>query len=232
MKDLFDGKSKILIATAAITQIINALMWYGIARIEKFAGYEFDISGKMGIWPVALLRFCIFFFLIALIASNAVGKKAFTVLFVCLSVAGVYSDFKSGITYLNQYNNIVKIRDERYEIQSITLEELSQITDGKENRLVYIGREDCPACRGIPEYLENLAKQQPLKIYYYNTGLDRENNYDGMMTVLDKVGVSAVPSVAGIVKGEGTAVYGGDEITANLERYIHSEKVKGNFFTK
>ena len=232
MKDLFDGKSKMLIVVAVITQIINALMWYGVSRIEKFAGYEFDISGKMGIWPVAFLRFCIFFLLIALIVSNAVGKKAFTVLFLCLCIAGVYSDFKSGITYLNQYNNIVKIRNERYEIQNITLEELSRFADGKENRLIYIGREDCPACRGIPEYLENLAKQQPLKIYYYNTGLDRENNYDGMMTVLEKIGVSAVPSVAGVVKGEGTAVYGGDEITANLERYIHSEKVKGNFFTE
>ena len=217
---------------AVITQIINALMWYGVSRIEKFAGYEFDISGKMGIWPVAFLRFCIFFLLIALIVSNAVGKKAFTVLFFCLCIAGVYSDFKSGITYLNQYNNIVKIRNERYEIQNITLEELSRFADGKENRLIYIGREDCPACRGIPEYLENLAKQQPLKIYYYNTGLDRENNYDGMMTVLEKIGVSAVPSVAGVVKDEGTAVYSGDEITANLERYIHSEKVKGNFFTE
>ena len=112
------------------------------------------------------------------------------------------------------------------------MEELSRFADGKENRLIYIGREDCPACRGIPEYLENLAKQQPLKIYYYNTGLDRENNYDGMMTVLEKIGVSAVPSVAGVVKGEGTAVYSGDEIIANLERYIHSEKVKGNFFTE
>lgn len=232
MKDLFDGKSKILIVVAVITQIINALMWYGVSRIEKFAGYEFDISGKMGIWPVAFLRFCIFFLLIALIVSNAVGKKAFTVLFLCLCIAGVYSDFKSGITYLNQYNNIVKIRNERYEIQNITLEELSRFADGKENRLIYIGREDCPACRGIPEYLENLAKQQPLKIYYYNTGLDRENNYDGMMTVLEKIGVSAVPSVAGVVKGEGAAVYSGDEITANLERYIHSEKVKGNFFTE
>lgn len=129
------------------------------------------------------------------------GQKAFTVLFFCLCIAGVYSDFKSGITYLNQYNNIVKIRNERYEIQNITLEELSRFADGKENRLIYIGREDCPACRGIPEYLENLAKQQPLKIYYYNTGLDRENNYDGMMTVLEKIGVSAVPSVAGVVKG-------------------------------
>ena len=217
---------------AVITQIINALMWYGVSRIEKFAGYEFDISGKMGIWPVAFLRFCIFFLLIALIVSNAVGKKPFTVLFLCLCIAGVYSDFKSGITYLNQYNNIVKIRNERYEIQNITLEELSRFADGKENRLIYIGREDCPACRGIPEYLENLAKQQPLKIYYYNTGLDRENNYDGMMTVLEKIGVSAVPSVAGVVKGEGAAVYSGDEITANLERYIHSEKVKGNFFTE
>ena len=78
MKDLFDGKSKILIVVAVITQIINALMWYGVSRIEKFAGYEFDISGKMGIWPVAFLRFCIFFLLIALIASNVVGKKAFT----------------------------------------------------------------------------------------------------------------------------------------------------------
>ena len=214
MKDLFDGKSKILIAVAVITQIINALMWYGVSRIEKFAGYEFDISGKMGIWPVAFLRFCIFFLLIALIVSNAVGKKAFTVLFLCLCIAGVYSDFKSGITYLNQYNNIVKIRNERYEIQNISLEELSRFAAGKENRLIYIGREDCPACRGIPEYLENLAKQQPLKIYYYNTGLDRENNYDGMMTVLEKIGVSAVPSVAGVVKGRGTAVYGGDEITA------------------
>ena len=232
MKDLFDGKSKILIVVAVITQIINALMWYGVSRIEKFAGYEFDISGKMGIWPVAFLRFCIFFLLVALIASNVVGKKAFTVLFLCLCIAGVYSDFKSGITYLNQYNNIVKIRNERYEIQNITLEELSRFADGKENRLIYIGREDCPACRGIPEYLENLAKQQPLKIYYYNTGLDRENNYDGMMTVLEKIGVSAVPSVAGVVKGEGAAVYSGDEITANLERYIHSEKVKGNFFTE
>ena len=232
MKDLFDGKSKILIVVAVITQIINALMWYGVSRIEKFAGYEFDISGKMGIWPVAFLRFCIFFLLIALIVSNAVGKKAFTALFLCLCIAGVYSDFKSGITYLNQYNNIVKIRNERYEIQNITLEELSRFADGKENRLIYIGREDCPACRGIPEYLENLAKQQPLKIYYYNTGLDRENNYDGMMTVLEKIGVCAVPSVAGVVKGEGTAVYGGDEITTNLERYIHSEKVKGNFFTE
>ena len=232
MKDLFDGKSKILIVVAVITQIINALMWYGVSRIEKFAGYEFDISGKMGIWPVAFLRFCIFFLLIALIVSNAVGKKAFTVLFLCLCIAGVYSDFKSGITYLNQYNNIVKIRNERYEIQNITLEELSRFADGKENRLIYIGREDCPACRGIPEYLENLAKQQPLKIYYYNTGLDRENNYEGMMTVLEKIGVSAVPSVAGVVKGEGAAVYSGDEITANLERYIHSEKVKGNFFTE
>ena len=65
MKDLFDGKSKILIVVAIITQIINALMWYGVSRIEKFAGYEFDISGKMGIWPVAFLRFCIFFLLIA-----------------------------------------------------------------------------------------------------------------------------------------------------------------------
>ena len=217
---------------AVITQIINALMWYGVSRIEKFAGYEFDISGKMGIWPVAFLRFCIFFLLVALIASNVVGKKAFTVLFLYLCIAGVYSDFKSGITYLNQYNNIVKIRNERYEIQNITLEELSRFADGKENRLIYIGREDCPACRGIPEYLENLAKQQPLKIYYYNTGLDRENNYDGMMTVLEKIGVSAVPSVAGVVKDEGTAVYSGDEITANLKRYIHSEKVKGNFFTE
>ena len=63
MKDLFDGKSKMLIVVAVITQIINALMWYGVSHIEKFAGYEFDISGKMGIWPVAFLRFCIFFLL-------------------------------------------------------------------------------------------------------------------------------------------------------------------------
>ena len=77
MKDLFDGKSKMLIVVAVITQIINALMWYGVSRIEKFAGYEFDISGKMGIWPVAFLRFCIFFSFDCFDCVKCRGQKGF-----------------------------------------------------------------------------------------------------------------------------------------------------------
>ena len=80
--------------------------------------------------------------------------------------------------------------------ESITLEELDGLS-ARENVtcMVYILEDDCAACEQLTPVLVEYLDETHQSMLCYNTSPDRDKDYEGMLAILEKYGVSSVPSV-------------------------------------
>ncbi len=119
---------------------------------------------------------------------------------------------------------IKKIVDEKeYKktgIEKIHLADLKDILAKKKSATIYIGREDCPACRYIFPKLEMYVYKKQIGILTYNTIEDRDTNREELMKVLEMLNVDTVPIILEIEDGVVSNSYRVEEI---LEKYIEKE---------
>lgn len=112
------------------------------------------------------------------------------------------------------------IRENRFSqtgFNQIHLNDLEALLTEKRTATVYIGREDCPACKDIFPKLEMYLYSNQKSILSYSTIEDREDNLEKLMEVLDALGVDAVPVVLEIEDGIVTEAYFVEDIE---KRYI------------
>ncbi|WP_220709456.1 hypothetical protein, partial [Brochothrix thermosphacta] len=89
---------------------------------------------------------------------------------------------------------------ETQNIKEITWDELKELEKKSDhNRLVYVGREDCPTCQKFKPEIAAVAYNNDFIVYYYNTRKDRqEADFDDKIKHLK---IDRVPSVLIVGKG-------------------------------
>lgn len=130
-----------------------------------------------------------------------------------------------------KYDAILKEQLEKIETQNIkeiTWDELKELEKKSDhNRLVYIGREDCPTCQKFKPEIAAVAYNNDFIVYYYNTTKDRqEADFDDKIKHLK---IDRVPSVLIVGKGKVTnitdKIKDSEELDAKFE-YLDENKGK------
>ena len=130
-----------------------------------------------------------------------------------------------------KYDAILKEQLEKIETQNIkeiTWDELKELEKKSDhNRLVYVGREDCPTCQKFKPEIAAVAYNNDFIVYYYNTTKDRqEADFDDKIKHLK---IDRVPSVLIVGKGKVTnitdKIKDSEELDAKFE-YLDENKGK------
>jgi predicted bacteriocin transport accessory protein len=90
--------------------------------------------------------------------------------------------------------------DAQYFINISDYEEFSRINDG----IIYFGRDSCPECAKFTPILKEIAIEQKIDIYYFNTDYFRQNSIlseDELQTIFNEYHVTNVPILIGIKHG-------------------------------
>lgn len=127
----------------------------------------------------------------------SVVLKAATVIIIilCIFIMGYFVGKSELKIYSDDY-----IKNEW--IKGITLQELVLCTEGEEENLIYIGRNDCNECQNFEKEFATVLEKYEVEAVAYYTNLDRDgNNANYMQNVLDKYNVTEVPCVI-VVKNE------------------------------
>ena len=132
-----------------------------------------------------------------------------------------------------KYDAILKEQLEKIETQNIkeiTWDELKELEKKSDhNRLVYVGREDCPTCQKFKPEIAAVAYNNDFIVYYYNTTKDRqEADFDDKIKHLK---IDRVPSVLIVGKGKVTNIT--DKITDSEEldaKFEYLDENKGKLF--
>lgn len=132
-----------------------------------------------------------------------------------------------------KYDAILKEQLEKIETQNIkeiTQDELKELEKKSDhNRLVYVGREDCPTCQKFKPEIAAVAYNNDFIVYYYNTTKDRqEADFDDKIKHLK---IDRVPSVLIVGKGKVTNIT--DKITDSEEldaKFEYLDENKGKLF--
>ena len=78
-------------------------------------------------------------------------------------------------------NNVITSEYKEKEYPNLTyinLEDYKKIVNSNEKQIVVISQEDCADCEKTQEYLNKLAKEQNIKINYYNVTFNTEDEYN------------------------------------------------------
>ena len=217
----------ILCGIILIMSIITIIPYLLMLRLYIYDGYRtyhrFIANPLMCLF--GFIVFCVFFLPIWDVKETPTIAKCTFLLFLCFFSIQLLHSVK---TIWPHFENSIINRDVRFEIEKITLSELDNISDG--NHIIYVGRPSCNYCNLTYDYLYKRTLEQPLKISYYNTELDRENNNKLMTDILDKYNIKSVPAVLFIVNGqlEKTILY--EEIHNDFGAIIHNYKTQNIYF--
>lgn len=81
--------------------------------------------------------------------------------------------------FLKKYNVIEGEYVSAYpNLTYIDLEDYKEIVNSNSKQLVVIAQEGCTGCDEAQEYLNKIAKEQNLKVNYYNVSFETEDDYD------------------------------------------------------
>ncbi|MCL2558847.1 MAG: thioredoxin family protein [Turicibacter sp.] len=87
--------------------------------------------------------------------------------------------------------------DELYELLNTETED-----EDETSVFVYIGRPTCPMCQEFEPILEEALVYLGMELKYFQTDMARVENEDLMLTMMETLGITGVPTVAYIVNGE------------------------------
>lgn len=101
----------------------------------------------------------------------------------------------------------------------ISLEELQDIINGKNEGLIYIyiGRDSCPECHRFYPQLCEVLEQNNINIIYYSTEPDRNERPDEMNKILNTIDVEKVPAVVEIEDDQIKNIFDGDSFLEYME---------------
>lgn len=135
----------------------------------------------------------VFIFLKIAISSVVINweiVKKYKIYFLALAlIMVVVTGFAMRFTREKQNENQV--------LAPITTTEFIQLENSipEDMLIVYIGKPDCKACSEAQPEIQKLAQEEELNAYYYDTQAAREQGEEQMYALLNRYGVSVVPSV-------------------------------------
>lgn len=120
--------------------------------------------------------------------------------------------FYSAVTAIRCTNYMEKYTRKKGIEANCTLEDLEDIITSRKNGIIYFKRDDCPACLEIEEELKKYLEDNNYKYMCYSTTLDKNTRLEEMWEQLDNYGISFVPTLLYIEKGNIIYHYEGNEI--------------------
>lgn len=105
-----------------------------------------------------------------------------------------------------------------------SLIELDQMQETTDAGMIYFYRNDCSECKKSTPAIMEIVKKYNQEIYYYNTSVDRDNNYDEMIKVLESYNVTEVPAFVIYKDGKVIKSFGADNIILNVQDYLSNLK--------
>lgn len=234
---------KIRVGTICTLGILTSIILFLITcHFQIRDGYARDagiyvsdiISSSLWILLGLCIIFIVLFFNLPRFSNRKITRliALISLLFLVIMGVGIYISWQ--ISFERLKNKTV----EHENIQLITLQELEKVIKESDYQVVYIGRNDCPLCEYIMPKLTSYLELNHLKILYYNTQQDRENNKENMYKILDSIPVQGVPFIMIIEHGVISARFTGENILDELSEYINAHKVitpisnGGNNFSK
>lgn len=97
------------------------------------------------------------------------------------------------IYYINNIN--------RYFV-NISNQEIEYIIYQDKYNIIYVGRPSCPQCAIVEPLFRNIARNNSVTVYYYNTHIAREENSDKMIEVITRHNINTIPTVLYTRNGE------------------------------
>lgn len=223
----FKKSNLILFAVIFALTAANMLVWLVHYVLVRTDGFYTNITGHPAI-PFAVFILAAVFLTGTAHAGNlpffsfAVSVPAALVLLALLAGTGaeVYRHFE----------NSVLLKNERFETEQISLNELENISSG--NYVVYVGEPDCNCCRDAYDILYKTCLQSPLQLHYYNTSADRETGKDRMSEILAKYDIEIVPAVVFFVDGKADKTISYREIVSGFYGDIDEYARRNVYFNK
>lgn len=211
-----------------LLNLLPCLLYYIRYRLESYNGYYTHLN--LGIAP----GFCFLLFIVFSVFFIPVLNEKLSLysagLFVFFAGVVLSSSIIGSLSVWKNVENSLILKATRYEIESITLTEFENVED--KDCIVYVGRPSCQDCVDAYSFLDSVRDNQPLKILYYDTDLDRDTNYESMMWTLQHYGVESVPAVVFVIDGKPDKTIFGDEIETQFEDTIHEYKTQNIYFNK
>lgn len=156
---------------------------------------EYGITGKDELLSTGN-EIIIFYLPIIIIILNFIllccksMKKQVLVFLSLISVCAII--FSSVLTIKISYN-VNNYQPKYIEMEELKLNSLQDFFKSKESGAVYIKRNDCAQCNEMDEIISKIITNRNVKVYFYSTSEDRDNNADEMYGFLDSIKVSYVP---------------------------------------
>lgn len=197
-------------------------------RLEKFDGY-LPYYNYYTWLAVPIVIFAVYSAVTLLLYMTG-KKKLISLVSVAVLTFNILLCGDSFVQIYRHFKNSYLLRNERYALQEISLEQASSIESG--NYMVYVRRDSCMYCKETDYAIDNTLKNQPLKVYFYDGTADRENKKDEYYEFINKYGIEGLPRLIVFVNGKVDSVLTYDDISNNLDDILHMYRMKNIYFTE
>ena len=210
---------------AILTLLVSIAYWYVLVYKT-----DFIIIGStyLNIYNLVQTFSFLFSFITLIATAFPFFKKQW---FMFCTIVILATSISVLVFFPPNYDQILANQDRTIETQNIkeiTWDELKELENKSDhNRLVYVGREDCPTCQKFKPEIAAVAYNNDFIVYYYNTTKDRqEADFDDKIKQLT---IDRVPSVLIVGKGKVTnitdKIKDSEELDAKFE-YLDENKGK------
>ena len=222
----FKNSNLIRLAVIFTLTAANMLVWLAHYVLVRTDGFYTNITGHPA------LPFVYFIIPAILLICTAHAENAFFSFAVSVPAALVLSVLlaETGTEVYRHFENSVLLKNERFETEQISLDELEKVSSG--NYIVFVGRPDCNYSRDAYDMLCETCLQSPLQLHYYNTSADRKTDKDRMLEVLAKYDIEIVPAVVFFVDGKADKTIFYREIASGFYEYIDEYARRNVYFNK
>lgn len=219
----------------AISVVVFLAYWglYWLSRrLETFDGFYTNYPTPIGWAPEFILFTAVLpYSLLMLACGKSENKRALQGVFgVFILFMGIMFGKTLPQVY-RHYNHSIMLKDTRYDITDIELEDVEKISRANGNYILYIGRPSCLNCDFAYDKIYKSTEREALMVYYYDTSKDREDNNREMTAVLDKYSINSVPAVIFFVDGKVDKCITGNEVVKDFSDIVHQYKTNATYFT-
>ena len=219
-------KNKIifLLALLGVSVFVYLIIKLGI-KSDEMAWTKYMEFYLFTVWALGFISILTLILMLFPLFNNKIVYTSLTIVILVLLLFTVLMPPK--------YDAILKEQIEKVETQNIkeiTWDELIDLEKKTDhNRLVFVGREDCPFCQKFKPEIAEFAYNNDFIVYYYNTTKDRqESDFDDKIKHLK---IDSVPSVLIVGKSKATNITDKIKDSEELEvKFKYLDENKGKLF--